>query len=194
MKRVLGRVGLCVALAVLGGCVSSLFPPAVSLPKGEQLAPLAVLDENSGKVACVNYDTGTDSCESLVRWRKVGNEIVARESALFPQRRGQAQRVELLSTNSIEGQGLCVDAEDISIVYSELNASEAEFVIGFTRFLLSSFGGACATYFRGTGAGEYVVSTTGGNGQPMPPGDTRLRFFDGEKRLRVTQPAGPGAG
>ncbi|MEQ6248442.1 hypothetical protein ABMC89_06080 [Sulfitobacter sp. HNIBRBA3233] len=175
-------IAACLAMLAVAGCTVPDPFKMQTLDKGEPVGVVQMLAEHPGKIACIDYRASDNSCASLSKAQRVGNRIVAVETGAVRGLSGQIERVSLRSRGRIVDGATCVAPDEIESVTAE--GGMGEFLQETTRLLISQFGGeVCARYFRVTDG--FVVSSTGGNGKPFPPGDSRLRFVDAPLPVRA---------
>lgn len=173
---------LTLAAGLLAGCAPPDPFALKTLPKGAQVDVRALLAEHPKEKICVDYRAASNSCGSFIYASLKGDEVVAREvGALLLADGTGTQNIEVVTRSTVQDGRACARASDISVTGLD---EMSEFVQGSTREMIAQFGGQiCASYYR---AGEgYVVSTTGANGQPVPPGDIRIRFGPENATLRA---------
>lgn len=180
MAKSVGVAGLVGALA---GCAAPEDPFAIrELPKGAQIDVRSLLAANRGKLACIDYEAATNSCASLVSAKLQGNTLRAREAGAAVLPDGSTQRIEVRSRSRVSTGESCAGSKDFTVVGSD---PFAVLVQDATRALVDDFGGSvCGAYFEGNGV-DYVIRSTGANGQPFPPGDSTFRFVDGGVAIRA---------
>ncbi len=183
MGRLTKILGAGAVLFLFAGCLAGKDQFEVrELPKGEQLNIRNILAAHPNKKACVDYQAATNSCTSIITSTVNGNALILSElTALRLPDTTAVQNVEVITRSTLEGDRACARGEDVSVVGSDTMST---FLLAATRDKIKQFGGAvCGTYYR-SGDG-YVVSSVGANGQPFPPGDTKIQFILGDLSLRA---------
>lgn len=170
-----------IATLALAGCAPTDPFGITELETGAQVDVRSLLSANQGKTGCISYRASDNSCASLVKARVSGNRVLAVEIGAVRGLSGEIERVTLTSRGGIENGGACITSGDLSASDSD---GMGHFLREATNLLLSQYGGkACAFYFE---SGEhYVVSMRGADGRPFPPGDSTLRFVQGDVALRA---------
>lgn len=183
MGRTTKILGMGAMLALFAGCAAQPNPIATQvLQKGEPLNIRNILAAHPNKKACIGYQAGTNSCASIITSTVEGNMMISKELAALKIPNSTAvQDVEIVSRNLLVGDRVCVRGEDVNVSGRDPMSAG---VLSATRGMIAEFGGTvCARYFR-SGDG-YIVSTTGVNGKPVPPGDTQFQFILGDLKLRA---------
>ncbi|QUJ75133.1 hypothetical protein KDD17_08820 [Sulfitobacter albidus] len=151
------------------------------LEKGAQVDVRSLLAVHGGKTGCVDYRASDNSCASLIKARVSGNRVVAVETGAVRGLSGEIERVTLTSRGRIENGGTCITPGDLTASDSD---GMGDFLREATNLLIEQFGGkVCAFYFED--GEDYVISSLGADGRPFPPGDSSLRFVDGEVSVRA---------
>lgn len=176
-------VSMICAAGMLAGCVETTVLGNKTLTKGPQIGVRALLEAHRGQTACVEYDAASGSCASMIKARISGNTVIASETALAQGFDGKPERITLVTRSKITDGQSCLSADGISLGKASQGSEVASFVLSFTKQLVAERGGVCGIYYS---AGEnFVVTSTGANGQPYPPGDSAIRFVTGPVKLRT---------
>lgn len=180
MQHPISKAVTTAAFFALSGCASALLPPVQTLPTGAPIALQTVLKENSHAYACVNYQSATDSCESLITYSLNQSGYTSRETGAASSF-GSTQRINIISQGRFsDGRG-CVSHSDVRVeVPTDPNAQR--FLHNFVRDTIIGYGGVCTTMYQASDG--YVARTVGGDGRIFPPGDTAIRFFASPKTVR----------
>ncbi|UWR23596.1 hypothetical protein [Sulfitobacter sp. S190] len=175
MRRMMKRGAALMAGMMLAGCVQTVPGGFDTLPKGSPVAIRTLIAENPGKLACIEYQSGTNSCASLVSTSIRGDVMTTRETGAVRSLSGASvERVNLVSRLQLRDGAACARAEDIRLADPQTEGAGL-FLLEATRLLLGQFGGGvCTRYFEG--GDDYIVSSVGFDGRPFPPGDVAFRF------------------
>lgn len=180
MTKTFSISAITLALFTLNGCASAMLPAVQTLPTGQAVSLQAVLQENSGSYACVNYQSAGDSCESLITYSLNQKGYTSRETGAASSF-GSTQRITVISNGRFSNGRGCVSHSDVRVeVPSDPNAQG--FLQRFIQDTIIGYGGVCTTMYQASDG--YVARTVGGDGRIFPPGDTSIRFFDSPKTVR----------
>ncbi len=167
-----------VIFSLLAACGSAL-------PEGEVEPIRKVMADNRAlPYECVNYDTGSDSCEVLVTRRVSGNNIRFLGTVLINLPEVGPTPVEVALPTLIYGDVYCTDMRNVDVrIKADLSPSARSLYEEVALAELVSMGEVCGAYYR-EGAG-YLSVTTDRAGRVLPDGIDRSHFFRTPKRLRL---------
>lgn len=170
-------------VGMLAGCADTTGLGTKTLTKGAQVDVRTLIEAHPGQTACIEYDAASNSCASAIKSLISGPTVIATETALAQGPGGAPERITLITKSNISNGRACLKADGVSLSKASQGSEVANFVLSFTKELVAARGEVCGTYYS---AGEnFVVTSTGADGRPFPPGDSAIRFFSGSVKLRT---------
>lgn len=169
------------ALVLLAACGA----PTV-MPKGEPVSIQKMLSDTRGKpYECINYDSGSDTCEGIAKRRVRGDRIHFDVSMLVPGPNFDMIRIDIAAGFKIEGGRYCGTMANADIrTRGNLTPGQRSLLEEVVLAELLSMGHVCGHYVRDT-SGRYTSVTTDRSGRVMRDGVEPVWFFSRPKRLRL---------